>query len=232
MSKSKHEAKGGTYNNKERGDGTFFQVVEHDVPSIRIDDELKEGIRKGFQLAGEYVRRGEVSLTVENSTAQYAQNSMCTGRVNLRIPNRKASVRVDILGYWPSWHEDKNKAGETVRIYSKNHGSKIITLMETGTFSNLTMQALEHIAYCALGVIKARTNSPREGLIKANVLEALETSGILVEGGSYRGEEFTRESMQSKVATMRQIFDAMQSVGQFQTVERKGKAYQVGPSGQ
>jgi len=223
---------GASRNDKDRMDSKFTSVVEHDVPTIRMDAELIEGIKKGFMLAGTYVREGEVSLTVENAVAQYASNSNVTGRVHLKIPNRKSEVQVDILAYWPSWHEDKNKAGETVRIYSKNHGSKIITLMQTGTFSNLPMQALEHIAYCALGVVKARINSPREGLIKASVLELLESSGILVTGGSYRGEEFTRDSMLSKVTTMRKIFDAMQSVGQFKPVERGGKVFAVGVTGQ
>jgi hypothetical protein len=224
---------GATHNSKASMDGSGpLAIVEHNVPTIRVDNDLVEAINGGFKLAGTYVRQGEVSQTVENSTAQYASNSRCTGRVVLKIPNRASSVQVDLLSYWPSWHEDKDSKGKAVRIYSKNHGSKIITLMQTGSFANPVMQALEHIAYCTLGVIKARINSPREGLIKANVLEALESSGILVEGGNYRGEEFTREGMLTKVATMRQIFDAMQSVGQFQAIEKRGAAYQVNVLGQ
>lgn len=221
-----------TYNNKNRIDGETTYITKHDVPSVRLDDKLKAKIVKAFQLSGEYVRRGDISLTVKNPVAQYANNSTVTGRVVVKVPGRKALVTVDLFGYWPSWANVKGDDGEVVRHYSKNHGAAVVSLMQSGRFSDVTSQVLEHIAYTALSVIKARQNTPREGLIKAEVLGFLEGTGIKVVKASYRGNDYNREYLTSKISTMRTIFEAMRSIGQFEDIERKRGPFIVGIEGQ
>ncbi len=214
---------GATYNNKDRiiKDPNVVEITELSVPKIKIPDTMKVKIIKAFQLSGEYVRGGEVSKTVKNSTAQYAHNSRVTGRVELKLKGRVKPVTVDLFGYWPSWANLQDDKGKTVRHYSKEHGSKVIKLMCSGSFADPTQQLLEHVAYNALSVIKSRQNTPREGLIKAQVLEYLESSGIEVVKAWYRGKEFDRKFLTSKIATMKVIFDAMQSVGQFAEIEKR-----------
>ncbi len=214
---------GATYNNKNRitKDPNVVEITELSVPRIKIPDTMKAKIIKAFQLSGEYVREGEVSKTVKNSTAQYAHNSRVSGRVELKIKGRTKLVTVDLLDYWPSWANIQDSEGKTVRKYSKEHGSKVIKLMCSGSFSDPTQQLLEHVAYNALSVIKSRQNTPREGLIKAQVLDYLEASGIEVVRCWYRSKEYQREYMTSKIRTMRVIFDAMQSVGQFAEIEKR-----------
>ena len=228
-----------TYNNKAKiGDEKF--ITKHEVPTIRLDSKFTDRIVKAFKLAGDYIRKGEVSQTVRNAVGQYCQNSTVTGRVFIKVKGRKSLVKIDLFGYWPSWNhvlDSKGKPkldaeGNPIRVYSKEHGSTLVTLMQAGGFKNPTSQALEHLAYCALGVVKARTSSPREGLIKSEVMTTLEGSGLEVIKCWYKGQEYTRQFLTDKISRMRSIFDAVQSTGEFAPIERKRGNFVVGIEGQ
>ena len=222
---------GATYNNKAKIVEDDNIITAHSVPNVRLDSKMIEAIRKAFKLSGKYVREGEVSKTVQNSVAQYANNSRSTGRVVLKVKGRSKPITVDIFDYWPSWSIVTDKDGKESRFYSKNHGANVINLMQSGKFSNPTSQVLEHIAYTAISVVKSRQNTPREGLIKAQVLEYLESTGIKVVKCWYKGNQFDRDFLTSKIKKMRSIFDAMQSIGEFAPIEKK-PTFQIGIIGQ
>ncbi len=209
-----------TYNNKNRispKEGVL-EITKLSVPNIKLTPNMIAKVIKAFKLSAKYIREGEVSKTVKNSVGQYCQNSTVTGRVILKVKGRAKTVAVDLFGYWPSW---KLSEDGKVRLYSKEHSATVLKLMASGSFSNPTAQLLEHVAYTALSVIKSRQNTPREGLIKSQVLDYLEASGIQVVKAWYRGKEYDRQYITSKVATMRVIFDAMRSVNQFEDIERR-----------
>ncbi len=211
---------GATHNSSNRitpKDGVI-QITELSVPKIKLSEGHIAKIIKAFKLSAKYIRDGEVSKTVKNSVGQYCQNSTVTGRVIVKVKGRAKTVAVDLFGYWPSW---KLSEDGKVRLYSKEHSATVLKLMASGSFSNPTAQLLEHVAYNALSVIKSRQNTPREGLIKSQVLEYLEASGIQVVKAWYRGKEYNREYITSKVKTMRVIFDAMRSVKQFEDIEKR-----------
>ena len=196
----------------------IVQITKHSTPNIKLPDTFKVKINNAFVKMCEYIREGEVSKTVENPVAQVLHNSTTTGRVHLKVKGRAKIVEVDIFGYWPSWNMSDNGK---VRLYNKSHGASLMSKMANGTFSNPTQEVLEQMSYLALSVIKARQTTPREGLIKATLLDYLESTGIEVVKLWYRGKEYDRDYLTSKIKVMRTIFDAMQSAGQFKPIERK-----------
>jgi hypothetical protein len=229
-----------TYNNKARITRDDKYIVKHEVPNIRVDSKMVSNIVEAFKLSGDYLRKGEVSQTVKNPVGQYCQNSRVTGRVYIKVKGRKSPVTVDLFSYWPSWSHvlDSNgkpkldAEGNPIRVYSKEHGSTLVTLMQSGGFRNPTMQGLEHLAYCALGIVKARVHAPREGLIKSEVLTRLESAGLEVVKCWYKGQEYNRQYITDKLTRMRRIFDAVQGSGEYLPIEKRRGNFVIGIEGQ